>query len=73
VPGRALLDTSVIVEMLRGEVGVAARIRDLDEVFTSVVVIGELLYGARRSATRKPTWRGSLNSHRRSLPCPQNA
>lgn len=50
MPGRALLDTSVIVEMLRGEPRAAARVRDLDEAFTSVVVIGEFLYGARRSA-----------------------
>jgi predicted nucleic acid-binding protein len=36
--------------MLRGESRAAASVRDLDEAFTSVVVIGELLYGARRSA-----------------------
>jgi len=50
VPGRALLDTSVIVEFLRGDAAVAGRVQDLDEVFTSVVALGELLYGARRSA-----------------------
>jgi tRNA(fMet)-specific endonuclease VapC len=50
VPGRALLDTSIIVEMLRGDPAAAEKVGGLDEAFTSVVVVGELLYGARRSA-----------------------
>ena len=50
MPGRTLLDTSVIVELLRGDKTVAEKVGGLDEIFTSVVVIGELLYGARHSA-----------------------
>ena len=48
--GRALLDTSLIVELLRGDPAVAEKVGNLDEIFTSVVVIGELPYGARHSA-----------------------
>jgi tRNA(fMet)-specific endonuclease VapC len=50
VPGRALLDTSAAAAFLRGDQALADRVASLDEVFTSVVVVGELLYGARHSS-----------------------
>jgi tRNA(fMet)-specific endonuclease VapC len=50
VPGRALLDTSAAAAFLRGDQVLADRVAGLDEVFTSVVAVGELLYGARHSS-----------------------
>jgi len=50
VPGRALLDTSAAAAFLRGDQALADRVAGLDEVFTSVVAVGELLYGARHSS-----------------------
>jgi len=50
VPGRALLDTSAAAALLRGDRTIADTLDSLEEVFTSVVVIGELIYGARLSA-----------------------
>jgi tRNA(fMet)-specific endonuclease VapC len=52
VPGRALLDTSAAAAFLRGDEALADRVAVLDEVFTSVVAVGELLYGARHSSNR---------------------
>jgi len=50
MPGRVLLDTSVIVALLRGDETVAETLQNVDEVFTSIIALGELLYGVRRSA-----------------------
>jgi len=50
VPGRALLDTSAAAAFLRGDQVLADRVASLDEVFTSVVAVGELLYGAQHSS-----------------------
>jgi tRNA(fMet)-specific endonuclease VapC len=50
VPGRALLDTSAAAAFLRGDQQLTDAIARLDEVYTSVVVVGELLYGARHSS-----------------------
>lgn len=49
VAGRALLDTSAAAALLRGDQNLGTRLGELTEVFTSIVVIGELLYGARHS------------------------
>jgi predicted nucleic acid-binding protein len=46
MPGRALLDTSAAAAFLRGDQRLTDAIARLDEVYTSVVVVGELLYGA---------------------------
>lgn len=48
--GRVLLDTSAAAALLRGDDSLAEKLSLLEEVFTSVVVIGELLYGALHSA-----------------------
>ena len=50
MPGRALLDTSVLVHLFRGDANLADRVNELEQIFSSVVVVGELLYGARYSA-----------------------
>ena len=47
--GSGLLDTSVLVDLFRGDSSIADQADELDELFSSVVVIGELLYGARHS------------------------
>ena len=48
--GSALLDTSAAAALLRGDPAISDRLKTLAEVYTSVVVIGELMYGARLSA-----------------------
>ena len=50
--GRLLLDTSAIVELLRGEAGPGLRLDPADTVFVPVIAIGELLAGALRSERR---------------------
>lgn len=47
--GRVLLDTSAAAALLRGDPAVLQKIEAAAEVFTSIVVLGELLYGARLS------------------------
>lgn len=48
--GSTLLDTSAVVAFLRGDRSLVDRLGQLDHVYTSVIVIGELLYGALHSA-----------------------
>lgn len=50
MPGRILLDTSILVAMLRGDQSFQDALAEADEVFTSVVAVGELYYGARRAS-----------------------
>jgi tRNA(fMet)-specific endonuclease VapC len=47
--GRVLLDTNVIIAFFSGEKGVSKQFADA-EVFVSSTVLGELYYGARKSA-----------------------
>jgi tRNA(fMet)-specific endonuclease VapC len=49
VSGRFLLDTEVVVALLRGDATVQERLREAEEVFVSSVTLGELYYGALRS------------------------
>ena len=49
MPGRVLLDTSAAAALLRGDPGVGEALERSDEVYTSIVVVGELMYGARHS------------------------
>lgn len=49
MPGRVLLDTSVLIGLLRGDPAIAAKLGEVEAVYTNVVALGELLYGARRS------------------------
>lgn len=50
MPGRILLDSTIAVEMLRGDTSLKARLKDSEEVFTSIIAAGELYYGVRRSS-----------------------
>lgn len=49
MPGRALLDTSVIVAFFSNEQAISRRLADT-EIIVSSTVLGELYYGARKSA-----------------------
>mgnify|MGYP001228339071 FL=1 len=44
--GNVLLDTSVVVAVLRRVPGVKERLRGVEELFVPLVVLGELEYGA---------------------------
>lgn len=47
--GSVLLDTSAAAALLRGDQAVGDKLETSEDVYTSIVVIGELLYGARHS------------------------
>lgn len=49
MPGKVLLDTNVIIAFFSGEKKVSQHFADA-EVFVSSIVLGELYYGARKSA-----------------------
>jgi len=49
VPGRYLLDTSIVVALFQGGPAIQARLAEAAEVFLPSVVLGELHYGAVRS------------------------
>lgn len=49
MPGRVLLDTNVVIAFFSGEKAVSKQFVDA-EVFVSSTVLGELYYGARKSA-----------------------
>ena len=49
MPGRVLLDTNVIIAFFSGEKAVSKQFTE-SEVFVSSTVLGELYYGARKSA-----------------------
>lgn len=50
MPGRVLLDSSILVDHLRGDPTIESRLSESAEIFVSIVALGELLYGVRRSA-----------------------
>ncbi len=47
--GRCLLDTNIVIALLAGEKSVLDGLHEVDEVFLSSVVLGELYYGAFKS------------------------
>ncbi len=47
--GRCLLDTNIVIALLAGEKSVLEALSEVDEVFLSNVVLGELYYGAFKS------------------------
>ena len=49
MPGRYLFDTSVLIGLLRGDVQIRQKLDEGGEFYTSVVVLGELYFGVRRS------------------------
>ena len=48
--GRYLLDTNIVIAFFANEKAVVDRVEQLPEVFVPVIVVGELLYGAAKSA-----------------------
>lgn len=52
VSGRFLLDTNIVIAILNREAAVTEHLRDTT-VFLSSVVLGELYFGARKSAKSK--------------------
>ncbi|GAB4421754.1 MAG: tRNA(fMet)-specific endonuclease VapC [Anaerolineae bacterium] len=48
--GRYLLDTNIIIALFASETLVQQRLSEADEVFAPVIAIGELYFGAHKSA-----------------------
>ena len=53
--GRYLLDTNIVTALFAGEASVIEHLSAADEVFLPVPVLGELYYGARKSARATAT------------------
>jgi tRNA(fMet)-specific endonuclease VapC len=51
--GEYLLDTSIIIAFLGGEKEVYQKMIEANKLYTSVIVLGELLYGALNSSKPK--------------------
>ena len=47
--GRYVVDTNIVIAFLNGDEEIAVSMEESDEMLLSVVALGELLYGARRS------------------------
>lgn len=47
--GRVLLDTNIVIALFDGDATVLKNIRGATGVYVPVIVVGELIYGARRS------------------------
>jgi tRNA(fMet)-specific endonuclease VapC len=50
VTGRVLLDTNILIALLAADGPVVERVRAVEAVYVPVVALGELYYGARKSA-----------------------
>ena len=48
--GRYLLDTNIVIALFANEAAVQQRLAEANEVFVLSIVLGELSYGARKSA-----------------------
>jgi tRNA(fMet)-specific endonuclease VapC len=48
--GKYLLDTNIIIALFASETAVQTSLANVSEVFISSIVVGELYYGARKSA-----------------------
>ncbi|MBI4609682.1 MAG: type II toxin-antitoxin system VapC family toxin [Candidatus Rokubacteria bacterium] len=49
MPGRVLLDTTVIIALFNGDRAVVASLSEVTEVFAPSIAVGELFYGAIKS------------------------
>jgi len=49
VPGKVLLDTTIIIALFNADQAVVSALSDTQEVFAPVIAIGELFYGALKS------------------------
>lgn len=48
--GKYILDTNIIIALFAGDKSILAKLAQMDEVFISSTVLGELYYGALKSA-----------------------
>jgi tRNA(fMet)-specific endonuclease VapC len=48
--GRFLLDTNIVIALFAGDPEVLRHLDDADEIYVPAIVLGELHYGARKSA-----------------------
>ena len=48
--GKVLLDTNILIGLLAGEPAVLAGLRAAEAVYVPVIALGELYYGAQKSA-----------------------
>ena len=53
MPGRYLLDTNIVIEMLNGAAGLRFLVDSMEAVFLSSIAIGELYYGAAHSQRKE--------------------
>ena len=51
--GKYLLDTNIVIALFANEAAVKENLANVEEVFIPSVVIGELFYGAHKSARTK--------------------
>ena len=47
--GKYLPDTNIIIAFLNGDKSIEARLNSAEAVYLSVIVLGELFYGAKNS------------------------
>lgn len=47
-----ILDTNVVVRILNGDTALASKVSLLDDVYIPAIVLGELMYGAEKSARK---------------------
>jgi len=71
VNGKILLDTNIIIALFAGDEGVQKALSEANEVFLSIVVLGELMYGALKSlqVERNLAQIHDLSAVSRLLPC----
>jgi len=50
VSGRVLLDTNILIALFAGETSVLTAAQHTEAVYVPAVALGELYYGARKSA-----------------------
>ena len=50
MPGKILLDTNIVIALFAGEASVQQQLSTASEVFIPSIVLGELYYGAHKSA-----------------------
>jgi len=65
--GKHLLDTNMVIGLLGGDADARRRMEDVEDAFISSVVLGELYFGAYKSARPDEGWhRGKkMNGKRR--------
>jgi tRNA(fMet)-specific endonuclease VapC len=71
MPGKALLDTNIVIAYRAGEHSVVDSIDDLDETFVPVPTAGELFFGALKSGRqeRNLAWLDSFLATVKVLTC----